>query len=109
MNTIIDYTLIGQRIKQCRLDHHITQEQLAEDSHLSTFYISKIENGKVTPPIETLAVIADCLQIDFVLLITGTSTLEQHYHLGKLQSIVEKATNRQLELIYKLAKVILEE
>ena len=43
-NNRID-TIIGQRIKQLRLDYNITQKELATTTGLSRVSISKIENG----------------------------------------------------------------
>ena len=109
MTSIIDYKLIGERIKTCRNKQKITQEQLASDLSFSTFYISKIENGKASPTLDTLALIAEYFQMDLAFLISGSSKLDRTYHLDKLDSIVAKASNKQLNLIIKLAKVILEE
>ncbi|WP_273401718.1 helix-turn-helix domain-containing protein [Traorella massiliensis] len=109
INNIIDYKLIGKRIKQKRNEKRITQEQLASDLSLSTFYISKIENGKSTPTLETLAEIAKYLELDLAYLITGTSKLENEYYLKQISEILSKATNKQLDLIIRLSKAVLEE
>lgn len=109
MTSIIDYKLIGNRIKHSRNEKKITQEQLASDLTLSTFYISKIENGKCTPTLETLALIANYLEIDLAYLITGTSKLESEYYINKLNKIASRANNKQLDLIIRLAKAVLDE
>ena len=109
LNSTIDYAMIGKRIKNKRMELKITQEKMANDLNLSTFYISKIENGKSCPTLDTLSVIANYLVLDLAFLITGTSTLEKNYYLKQLDDICSKATNRQLNLIVKIAKTILEE
>ena len=109
MTSIIDYKLIGNRIKKSRSLKKITQEQLAYDLSFSTFYISKIENGKATPTLETLAIIANYLELDLSFLITGTSKLEADYHINQPSKIISNASNKQLELIIKLAKAVLDE
>lgn len=109
MTSIIDYTLIGKRIKQARNHRKITQEQIAGDLSLSTFYISKIENGKCTPTLETLALIANYLEMDLSYLITGTSKLEDTYYINKLSQITSRASKKQLDLIIRLAKAVLDE
>ena len=38
---IIDYQLIGSRIKLKRLEKHLTQEQLSEKLSISNEYVSK--------------------------------------------------------------------
>lgn len=109
MNSIIDYALIGIRIKKVRNKKKITQEQMSEDLSLSTFYISKIENGKCTPTLETLALIANYLEMDLSYLITGTSKLEDEYYINQLSQITSRASKKQLDLIIRLAKTVLDE
>lgn len=109
VNSTIDYKLIGERIKKRRTELKITQEQLASDLNLSTFYISKIENGKATATLDTLSVIAYHLEMDLAFMITGTSTLEKNYYISQLDTICSKANNKQLNLIIKLAKAVLDD
>lgn len=109
LNSAIDYKLIGNRIQKKRKELNLTQEQLANDLSLTTFYISKIENGKATATLDTLALIAYRLQIDLAYLITGTSTLEETYYIDELNNICSKATKKQLDLIVKLSKVVLDD
>lgn len=109
INSTVDYKLIGNRIQKKRKELNLTQEQLANELNLTTFYISKIENGKATATLDTLAVIAYQLQLDLAYLITGTSTLEKNYYVKEISDICSKATNKQLNLIIKLSKVILED
>lgn len=109
LNSTIDYAMIGKRIKNKRTESKITQEKMSNDLNLSTFYISKIENSKSCPTLDTLSIIANYLELDLAFLITGTSTLEKNYYLKQLDEICSKATNKQLNLIIKIAKTILEE
>lgn len=43
---MLDYIIIGKRIKEIRLQKPLTQEKLAEMCNLSASYISLIESGK---------------------------------------------------------------
>ena len=52
---MIDYTTIGKRIQTRRQERNITQEKLAEQVGISVVYLSKIENGRVYPTLETLS------------------------------------------------------
>lgn len=109
MDSTIDYKIIGSRIKKRRNELKLTQEQLANNLNISVYYLSKIENAKATPTLEILSLIAHELQIDLAFLITGTSTLEKNYYIKQLDEICSKATNKQLNLIIKLSKVILDD
>lgn len=46
---MIDYSVIGSRIRQYRLDRGITQEDLTFRIRTSTAYISSIERGIKKP------------------------------------------------------------
>lgn len=109
LNSTIDYAKIGKRIKTRRNELQITQEKMAQDLNLSSYYISQTENGKSCPTLETLSIIANYLKLDLAFLIAGTSTLEKNYYLKQLDEICSKATNKQLDLIAKIAKTIIDE
>lgn len=105
----IDYKIIGKRVKNRRNDLGYTQEHLAGLLDISTFYLSKIENGKCNPTLEMLALIANHLDMDLAHLITGSSTLEKSYYSNQLTEICDKASDKQLALIIKLAKTVIED
>ena len=60
-----------KQIKTHRLQAGLTQEELAEKCNLTTEYLSKIENGKVHPTINTLANICELLVFDMSELFSG--------------------------------------
>lgn len=109
MESIIDYKLIGKRIQKRRNELNLTQEQLASQLDISVFYLSKIENGKAHATLEMLSLLAYHLKIDLSFLITGTSTLEKSYYVSELESIYKNANNKQMNLIIKLAKSVIDE
>ena len=59
---------IALKIKFERLKKGFSQEELALQAGLSRTSIWKIETGKVSPTVETLAKIADALEVDFTTL-----------------------------------------
>lgn len=56
----------GQRIKELRTQHRLTQRQLAERAKVDVTYLSKIENDRLehTPSIKTLQDLARALEVD---------------------------------------------
>ncbi len=54
----IDYTALGNRIRQCRKNNNITQEKLAEICSLSAAHIGHIERGTRIPSLDTVYRIA---------------------------------------------------
>ena len=52
---------IGEKIKQLRLQHRLTQEELANRCELSKGFISQLERDLTSPSIATLMDILECL------------------------------------------------
>ncbi len=68
---VIDYKIIGKRIKNARKEINMTQEVLAEKADVSVGYISQIERGICKVNLDTLAIIANILNCDVSFLIDG--------------------------------------
>jgi transcriptional regulator with XRE-family HTH domain len=54
---------IGDRIREKRKEHKLSQRELAEMVHVSPSHLSDIENGKKTIGIEILMRITEALQV----------------------------------------------
>lgn len=61
---MIKEELIPRRIKEIRLEHKMTQQELADAVGVTKGYISKIENGTSAPPVGTLIAFAQALQVE---------------------------------------------
>lgn len=55
---------VGMNVKLCRTKLKLTQEELAFRAGVSRNMLSNIERGMQSPTVETLAALADVLQID---------------------------------------------
>lgn len=55
---------LGQRIKQLRAAHEITQEELADRSGMFRTYMSRVETGVANPTLTGLYAIAKALRVD---------------------------------------------
>jgi len=56
--------MLGQKIKELRVLKGLTQEDLAEKTHLSVRTIQRIENGDVDPRTYTLQLLAEALGVE---------------------------------------------
>ena len=54
---------VGKKIKQLRLRQKKTQQEIADECHISKSLLSKIENGQTNSAIATLAKISDALNV----------------------------------------------
>jgi len=75
----IDYLMIGKRLKEYRINAQLTQEKVAEAANITTVYLSRIENGKVTPTLDTLAVICTVINADLGMVISGCQSDNREY------------------------------
>lgn len=97
---------IGERIKTVRRSLHLTQDQLAEKSGLSSNYIGQLERGERSPSLKTLTRIAQSLGVDVDYLVkVPQSDIE-----SKLREIRQLTkTPENLEKVVKIAKIIFDE
>lgn len=78
----LDFSSIGQRIREVRNDKHLTQEYLANATGVNVSHISNIETSKVKVNLTLL------VQICNVLDVTMDYLLENEYH--NPTSVIEK-------------------
>lgn len=55
--------LVGGRIRRRRRDRSLTLAQVADATGLNVGYLSQVENDKASPSLETLAALADALDV----------------------------------------------
>jgi transcriptional regulator with XRE-family HTH domain len=67
---------VGRKIHQLRSESHITQRELGEVTGLAVSYLSRVENGRLTPTVPTLTKIADALSVPLTALFDAKTTLE---------------------------------
>ena len=106
---MVDYAVIGERIRACRLQNNSTQESLAEACNITVEYLSKIENGKAKPTLDTLGKICELLDYDMANLFAGSLPVLQNYKIDDIsryyQSCKPEIKPIALEIIKKLASI----
>ncbi len=56
--------LVGTNIRRLRLDHDMSQEDLAGEAGINRAYLSTVENGKRNISIDNIMAIATALEVD---------------------------------------------
>lgn len=102
---MIDYTVIGKRIKSRRQKLNITQEKLADRVGISVVYLSKIENGRVYPTLETLSNICTELDTEISAILTNTEIARKDYANDRVLELFNACSIR----VKPIALSILEE
>lgn len=106
---MIDYKLIGNRIKNFRVTRNLTQEEVAEQADISIVYLSKIENGRAKPTLEVYAGICSALKCDLASIFCNASMESKYYQcdqvLDLFQACSPKVKPIALQLLQDLAKL----
>lgn len=69
-----DYSDINKRFREIRLDHRMTQAEMAELVGLASGSIGAIEQGLYTPNYSVLRILKQKLNVDYNYLIDGEKT-----------------------------------
>jgi uncharacterized RmlC-like cupin family protein/DNA-binding XRE family transcriptional regulator len=66
--------LVGTRIRRRRVERGLTLARVAERTGLNIGYLSQVENDKASPSLETLAALAEALDVPIAWFLLDTST-----------------------------------
>ncbi len=101
--------LFGRRLRGIRKSAKITQEDAAEAAHLNPKYLGEIERGEKRPSFEAILALAKALKTSPATFFqldraeTDPKTLRKRIDL-----LLQKANQQQLEQIHKLIQAVLE-
>ena len=102
----MDTTEIGKRIKICRKQRNLTQEELAERIDVSSHYIYEIERGTKTMSLSILTKLSRELNISTDYILFGSHATDRvckdHLHL-----LVESVPVRNRDNLATIIKAIL--
>ncbi len=94
---------IGKRIKECREQLGLTQEQFAEKTGLTVNYISTVERGASFPRCEKLILLINALEVSADAIFCDVSTHSSKIIATKLSAELEElppeARNRILAIV----------
>ena len=105
----IDYSIIGQRIKEKRHTINKTQETLAEYLSVSVGYVSQIERGVTKVNLDTLSNISAFLGCDITDLLHSTSYQRNDYLDQEFSELISKLNDSNRKLAYGILHVLLKE
>ena len=102
----LDFSLIGQRIKEVRTTKKLTQEYLAHATDVNVSHISNIETGKIGISLTLLVAISNALDttVDYLLqneYHAPTSVIEK-----ELLNAIKNMEQPKQETLLKIAKVL---
>lgn len=104
----LDYTIIGERIKQARTNKKLTQEKLAEKLDVSVAFLSRIERGSSHINLNRLNQICTILDVSEGEILNGVSKDSSLYLNKDFSNLLKSCPPEKIGLIYKVAKTIAE-
>lgn len=104
----INFSIIGMRLKQARMDKKITQEKLAEILDVSVAYISRVERGSTTINLKRLFELCSLLEVSVGQILDGTSSNSDSYLNTAFNDLLKNCPPEKMDLIYNVVKVIAE-
>ena len=66
---------IGEKLKKARLDKNLKLKDVAKATNLSMSYISDIENGNSTPPVDTLTNLCKALNLSIYSILSDSEDM----------------------------------
>ena len=104
----LDYTVIGQRIKQARLAKNMTQEDLADKIDISVAFLSRVERGNSHINLKRLNQLCGLLDVTEGYVLNGASSSSKNYLNKEFSELIKGCSPEKQKLIYNIAKTIVE-
>lgn len=104
----LDYSIIGQRIKQARLAKNYTQDELSEKLDVSIAFLSRVERGSSHINLKRLHQLCNLLDVPEGYILNGASSDSENYLTQEFNDLIKSCTADKQRLIYKVAKIIAE-
>ena len=102
----LDYSIIGERLKEARTKNNLTQEKLAEEIDVSVAYLSRVECGSTKISLSRLIQICEKLEITNGSILDGTSKTSNTYLNKEFSDLIKNCSPEKLKMIYDITKII---
>lgn len=103
---VLDYEIMGERLKKARKEIGYTQVEVAEKLDVSVAYLSRIERGDSEINLKRLSQICEILDTSIAEILTGVERKSKQYLDKELYDIIVACSPQKQRLIYQIAKLI---
>ena len=93
---------IGGNIRRQRKGRRWTQERLAEETGLSTYFIGSVERGQAVLSLRSLALIARALRVPMTVLVELEEEEDRRRLLEAVQQRLRRLPVEELKLLHRL-------
>ena len=102
----LDYDIIGERIKEKRIEKQLTQEALATELKISVAFLSRIERGRTQINLKRLTQVAQILGVSTGYLLSGCEEETTTYLDKEFKELLEKCSPEKQKFIYEVARLV---
>ena len=102
----MNYTKLGNRIREERLRLNLTQEKLAESANITTAYLGQIERGERGVRLDKLIVIAQTLGVTIDFLLKDYVTSSDDLYIDQIRQLFYEMNNHDKELAVNIIKLL---
>lgn len=102
----LDFALIGSRIREVRIDRHLTQEYLANVTDVNVSHISNIETNKVKVSLTLLVAICNAMNVTVDYILGNEYVAPTNAYETELLSTIEKLDVTRKDQLLRIAKVL---
>lgn len=105
---MIDYKLIGKKIRKRRLECKLSQERLAEICDVGTTHISHIETGNCIPSLKVFISILNALSCSADELLCDELQNAEHTYIEEISNLLEDCNSHELMIICNVIQTLKE-
>lgn len=102
----LDFASIGKRIREVRIDRHLTQEYLANATNVNVSHISNIETNKVKVSLTLLIGICNALNVTVDYILGDVYNVATTAYETELLNTVSDFDVVKKEQLLRIAKVL---
>ncbi|HAQ51778.1 MAG TPA: XRE family transcriptional regulator [Lachnospiraceae bacterium] len=102
----MNYTKLGNRIREERLRLNLTQEKLAESANITTAYLGQIERGERGVRLDKLIVIAQTLGVTIDFLLKDYVSSSDDLYIDQIRQLFYEMNNHDKELAVNIIKLL---
>lgn len=103
-DNMLDYAVIGKKIRAIRKSRNLSQEQLAEKIWISTTHMSHIETGSTKLSLSVLVDIAEALQVGTDEILSTQPYIEKGHTSNAIHALIQSCTTAQSRVLLDLLK-----
>ena len=98
---------LGRRVRHFRTELGLSQEKVAEESGISSKYMSDLERGEANVSIQVLERVAANLGITPTELLDNEHEAKRDLLISEIKDFLDTASDEKVRLMYRIMKVLI--